>query len=94
MKNKNIFNNKVKQYKEWFNINKNLLSTELEIIRQLLTASGEGIEIGVGTGIFASSLGIKHGIEPSEKMAAKAAKKGIYVINAFAEVLPIADESY
>ncbi|MHB1377026.1 MAG: class I SAM-dependent methyltransferase [Candidatus Humimicrobiaceae bacterium] len=27
-------------------------------------------------------------------MGAKAAKKGIYVINAFAEELPIADESY
>lgn len=94
MKNSNVFNNKVEQYEEWFNINQNLLNTELEIIRQLLPASGKGIEIGAGTGIFASSLGIKHGIEPSEKMAAKAAKKGIHIINAFAEELPIADESY
>jgi ubiquinone/menaquinone biosynthesis C-methylase UbiE len=94
MKKKNVFNNKVEQYEEWFKINKNLLNTELETIRQMLPASGEGIEIGVGTGIFASSLGIKHGAEPSEKMSAKAAKKGIHVINAFAEELPIADESY
>ncbi|MHB1348156.1 MAG: class I SAM-dependent methyltransferase [Candidatus Humimicrobiaceae bacterium] len=66
----------------------------MEIIRQLLPESGEGIEIGVGTGIFASRLGIKHGVEPSEKMGNEAAKKGIHVINAFAEELPIADGSY
>ncbi|MHB1348051.1 MAG: class I SAM-dependent methyltransferase [Candidatus Humimicrobiaceae bacterium] len=94
MKKNNVFNNKIEQYEKWFKTNKNLLDAELETIRQMLPASGEGIEIGVGTGIFATNLGIEHGVEPSEKMGAKAAKKGIHVINAFAEELPIEDESY
>ncbi|MHB1377829.1 MAG: class I SAM-dependent methyltransferase [Candidatus Humimicrobiaceae bacterium] len=94
MKKNIVFNNKVKQYEEWFKTNKSLLNPELKIIRQTLPALEEGVEIGVGTDIFASSLGIKHGVEPSEKMGDEAAKKGIHVINALAEELPIADESY
>jgi SAM-dependent methyltransferase len=39
-------------------------------------------------------LGIKHGVEPSDKMAAEAIKKGIHVIKATAENLPIADGAY
>jgi len=70
------------------------LYSELEAIRQLIPTIGEGIEIGVGTGIFASKLGIKNGVEPSEKMAVEALKKGIHVIKAIAENLPIDDETY
>ncbi|MHB1377027.1 MAG: hypothetical protein ACYCXB_06320 [Candidatus Humimicrobiaceae bacterium] len=65
MKKNIVFNNNVKQYEEWFKTNKSLLDTELKTIRQMLPISVEGIEIGVGTGIFASSLGVKHGVEPS-----------------------------
>jgi len=59
-----------------------------------LPHSGTGIEIGVGTGIFASKTGIKFGIEPSENMAAEAIRKGVSVKIGKAEELPVEDHSY
>lgn len=89
-----VFNNEVEEYEEWFVKNNELLNSEVEAVRQLLPKSGRGIEIGVGTGIFASRLGIKHGVEPSKKMSKKAIERGIEVINAFAEKLPLIDGTY
>jgi SAM-dependent methyltransferase len=88
------FDTKVAEYEEWFKTNDKLLASEVEAIRQLIPASVEGIEIGVGTGIFASELGIRNGVEPSEKMAAEAIKKGIYVKRGVAEELPVDDALY
>lgn len=90
----NYFDTEIEEYEEWFKTNDKLLDSELEAVRQLIPADGKGIEIGVGTGIFASRLGIGHGVEPSEKMAAEAIKKGIHVIKAVAEELPIGDGAY
>jgi ubiquinone/menaquinone biosynthesis C-methylase UbiE len=94
MEKNNAFDNGAEQYEKWFVENNLLLDSEVKAVKQLLPDSGEGIEIGVGTGVFASRLGIKHGVEPSKKMGKKAIKKGIEVINSFAEKLPIADETY
>lgn len=94
MNRNNVFNNNTDLYEDWFIKNKYILDTEIEAIRLLLPASGEGVEIGVGTGIFSSRLGIKYGIEPSKKMRDKAIERGVDVIDAFAEKLPIADGTY
>jgi ubiquinone/menaquinone biosynthesis C-methylase UbiE len=90
----NPFDNEVLEYEAWFCENDQLLRSELDAIRPLIPAAGKGIEIGVGTGIFASNLGIEYGVEPSGNMGAEAIKKGIQVIKAVAEDLPIADHSY
>ncbi|PIY32516.1 MAG: SAM-dependent methyltransferase, partial [Candidatus Infernicultor aquiphilus] len=50
--------------------------------------SGKGIEIGVGSGRFAAPLGIKLGVEPSNKMRKIAKQRGIDAIDGFAEALP------
>ncbi|MDD3169790.1 MAG: class I SAM-dependent methyltransferase [Eubacteriales bacterium] len=89
-----IFDENVDIYEEWFHKNNFILETEVNAIRQLLPNFNYGIEIGTGTGIFASELGIKDGIEPSLEMGKRATKKGIHVINANAELLPIADCTY
>lgn len=94
MQKDNPFDTEVEQYEEWFKNNDKLLDSELDTIKQLLPASGRGLEIGVGTGIFASQLGIKHGVEPSDSMAAEAIKKGIHVKKGAAEELPIDNGSY
>jgi SAM-dependent methyltransferase len=90
----NVFDNEVEEYEKWFDENNHLLNSEVKAIKELLPNIGEGIEIGVGTGIFASRLGIKYGIEPSGVMREKAVKKGIQVINASVEKIPIMDETY
>jgi len=89
-----VFGLNIELYEEWFSKNNNIVGSEIEAIKQLLPKSGEGIEIGVGTGIFASALGIKTGVEPSEKMRNKAIERGINTINAYAENLPIPDNMY
>lgn len=76
-------------YDEWFKKNPDLYHLELEAVRQLMpSAKAKGVEIGVGSGKFAGPLGITIGIEPSRKMAAKATKQGIQVIQGVAEALP------
>lgn len=82
------------EYEEWFKINDKLLASELAAIRELLPAFRQGIEIGVGTGIFAARLGIKDGVEPSEAMAQEAREKDIKVFKGVAEDLPVKDGSY
>jgi len=85
----NIFDkdNNVKLYEDWFRKNNYLLDSEVQAIKQLIPIFGKGIEIGVGTGIFSSILGLKDGIEPSVKMGEKAIERGINVINSNAEKL-------
>ena len=79
-------------YDEWFEKNHDLYEAELEAIRQLIPSPGaEGMEVGVGSGKFAKPLGIKIGVEPSEKMAIKARMQGINVYPGIAEDLPFPD---
>ena len=79
-------------YDEWFKKNIDLYEAELEAIRQLIPPPGaEGMEVGVGSGKFAAPLGIKIGVEPSEKMAIKARMLGINVYPGVAEELPFSD---
>jgi len=96
MDKKKVFPDNPELYEQWFKENNHLFDSEVEAIRALFPASeeGENIEIGVGTGLFATRLGIKHGIEPAEKMRATAETRGIEVIDAFAEDLPIVDQKY
>jgi ubiquinone/menaquinone biosynthesis C-methylase UbiE len=64
------------EYDKWFENNSAIFETELEALRELIPfPEAEGIEIGVGSGKFAAPLGIKIGLDPSEKMANKARKK-------------------
>ncbi|NOQ97303.1 MAG: methyltransferase domain-containing protein [Calditrichae bacterium] len=82
-------------YDEWFKKNIDLYEAELEAIRQLIPPLGtKGVEVGVGSGKFAAPLGIKIGVEPSEKMAIKARMQGINVYSGVAEELPFSDGSF
>ncbi len=81
-------------YEAWFVQNRYVYESELAAIRALLPVEGEGVEIGVGSGLFAAPLGIGMGVEPSEVMAAKARERGIRVIRGVAEDLPLEDASF
>jgi len=82
------------EYDEWFVKNKDKYEAELHAIRNFIPSKGNGLEVGVGSGKFAAPLGIKTGIEPSEKMAEKAKGLGIKVINGIAEDLPFQNRSF
>ncbi|MEJ2690587.1 MAG: methyltransferase domain-containing protein [Deltaproteobacteria bacterium] len=80
------------EYDRWFDNHLDIYAAELEAIRQLIPPFGaEGMEVGVGSGKFAVPLGIKIGVEPSEKMASKARLQGIDVRSGIAEELPFSD---
>lgn len=94
MKENNVFDKSVDKYEEWFKRNNLILDSEVTAIKQLLPDFDKGIEIGMGTGIFASQLGIKDGVEPSATMGKKAVDRGLRVINSNAEKLPINTSTY
>lgn len=61
-----IFEGKAAGYDSWFDENPLLLEAEAEAIRQVMPEFQSGVEIGVGTGIFASRLGIGTGWIPRQ----------------------------
>lgn len=88
----NVFDENIDLYEEWFSKFPAVFESELSAIREVLPA-GEGVEIGIGSGIFASRLGIRQGVEPSKVMAARAEERGIVVYSGVAEKIPLDDNS-
>jgi SAM-dependent methyltransferase len=85
------FEKHVDNYEKWFLDNPLAYVSEIKAIQALLPKTGEGVEIGVGTGRFAAPLKIRHGVEPAAKMAALARKRGVEVTEGTAERLPFED---
>ena len=73
----NIFERYYKRYDPWYDKNKFAYLSELKAVKKVLPKRGNGLEIGVGTGRFAGALGIKFGIDPSEKMLEAAKNRGV-----------------
>ncbi len=88
------FEEHTSRYEDWFKKNKFVYESELRAIREQLPARGKGIEIGVGSGLFAAPLGIKFGVEPSAKMRELARKRDIEVVEGVAEKLPFDDAQF
>lgn len=82
------------RYEKWFVEHRAAYCSELLAVRALLPYKGLGLEIGVGTGRFAAPLGVPIGIDPSEAMLKHARARGIDVVQAVAEKLPFATDSF
>ncbi len=82
------------RYEEWFEINHYVYESELQAVKELLPKSGDGLEIGVGSGRFAAPLGIKTGVDPSAEMRKIARSRGIKAIDGAAESLPFNDTQF
>lgn len=82
------------EYEEWFEKNHFAYYSELQAVREQLPKSGEGLEIGVGTGRFAAPLRVEFGVEPSSRMREIAKHKGIKVASGVAESLPFANAQF
>jgi ubiquinone/menaquinone biosynthesis C-methylase UbiE len=76
------------KYEAWFDKNPFVYESELRALKDLMPQNLKSVEIGVGSGRFAFSLGIKLGIDPSPRMRELARKKGIKVISGVAEAIP------
>jgi len=88
------FEQNVERYEAWFDRYPLAYESEIRAVRELLPQTGEGLEVGVGTGRFAVPLGVRVGVEPSHKMGQLAIEKGIEVRFGVAEKLPCEDSSF
>jgi len=82
------------RYDNWFNVNKYAYKSELLAIKKVLPINKKTIEIGVGSARFASPLSIRIGIDPSKKMQKIARKRGVFVLDAVAENLPLREATF
>ena len=89
-----IFDRYCKKYDAWYDRNRFAYLSELGAIKKVLPKKGKGLEIGVGTGRFASALGITMGIDPSKNMIEIARQRGVIIHRGFGEDLPFWDSSF
>ncbi|MDX9889183.1 MAG: methyltransferase domain-containing protein [Anaerovoracaceae bacterium] len=82
------------RYEKWFVNNKEIFQSELALLKDTLPPFSRGLEIGVGTGIFAEALRIGIGVEPSEEMALRAEARGIKVFREKGEKLSFKNDSF
>jgi len=89
-----LFEKSVQEYDAWFDRNPLAYKSEILALKKFLAPHLRGLEIGVGTGRFAISLGVAVGVEPAAAMAGKALNRGIRVCRAVAEALPFRRDSF
>lgn len=87
------FNENAETYDAWYEAHPREYEDQVEFISSILP-HGKGLEIGVGTGRFASLLGIRTGIDPSERMVEIARRRGIEAVMARAEDMPFGDGEF
>jgi ubiquinone/menaquinone biosynthesis C-methylase UbiE len=88
------FDTLARRYDRWYDNAKGaaILHEELACLRLACPERcGRWLEVGVGTGRFASALGIAEGIDPSPKMLEYAVRRGIRTHSGNAESLPFQD---
>jgi len=82
------------RYDKWFARHQWVYRSEIEAVGRLVPQEGHGLEVGVGTGRFATPFAVGVGLDPSKAMASIAKKKGIEVVRGVGENLPFAAETF
>lgn len=85
------FDKYAEEYDAWYEKYKPAYGSELLALRAFLSKNPEklkALEIGAGTGRFASALGVGLGLEPARAMAMLAKKRRLEVMLGVAEFLP------
>jgi ubiquinone/menaquinone biosynthesis C-methylase UbiE len=88
-----VFERLSKHYDSWYFRHLEILESEVRAIKAL-GLKGLGIDVGVGSGIFASKVKAQVGIDASKRMLKISRKRGIQVVRALAEYLPFPEETF
>lgn len=88
-----IYDKTWKEYDEWYDSHQALYQSQIKVLKKIVP-SGLGIEIGVGTGRFASLLSVQFGLDPSLNMLKLAKQRNVKVVRGFGENLPFKNESF
>ncbi len=91
-----FFDSLASEYDAWFDFEgKRIFAIEVSAFKGILSMLPKPwLEIGVGSGRFAQSLGIETGLDPSIKLLDMASKRGINVLLGRGEAAPIGNESF
>jgi ubiquinone/menaquinone biosynthesis C-methylase UbiE len=87
------YEKKWRQYDKWYDTHRSLHQTEIKALEKAMP-SGWGLEVGVGTGRFASPLSVRYGLDPSFNMLQLAKQRDIKVVQGYGEELPFKKESF
>ncbi len=87
---KEVFDTLALRYDRWYEepFGKSAYALEVEAIRKVLSPFGRGLEVGVGTGRFASALGFQFGIDVSFQELRIARQRGVRVVLGDASKMP------
>ncbi len=88
-----VFSQNVERYEAWYEKHRLLYLSELKLISSIGNFEGNSLEIGVGTGRFASPLKIEFGLDPSVSMLKRAMQRGIKPVAGIGESLPFKNSS-
>ncbi len=89
----NVFADYVKEYDSWYSKHNAIYESEVRVLKEF-GLKGLGLEIGIGTGVFANKTGIDLGIDPTLDTLQIAKEKGVEVIQAIGEHLPFIDKIF
>ncbi len=94
------FDEHAEEYDSWFLQNRNVLESEVLLLKRFLADPGKALSVGCGSGLFEHILrtehgiAIRHGVEPAAGMARIAAARGLTVKAGVAEDLPYGPEEF
>ena len=83
-----IFDRYADDYDQWFDAHNEIYAAQTDYLRRYITGTDNDLEIGVGSGRFASRLGIRHGLDPSPRLLAMARQRGVETVLGNGEYLP------
>ena len=93
-KNIQVFEELAAAYDGWFDLHRYAYESELLALKEFIPPTGNGLEIGVGSGRFAGPLGLRLGVEPAGAMARMARNRGLKVLQSYAEELPFKEQAF
>ena len=89
-----FFDNVAGLYDSWYERNPVTAANEVDLVREAVSGGPRPcLEVGVGTGFFASAVGCRYGVDPSRGMLELARMRGVEVAVGRAERLPIVSGS-
>ena len=91
------FDDYAERYDAWYDSPKGraLLATEVACLRPLMERFLRPyLEVGVGTGRFADTLGVECGVDPSPRALARARQRGVNAVLGVGEELPFKEAQF
>jgi len=89
----NYYNQNWRDFDEWYDSHQAIYQSEINALEKVMP-SGRGLEVGIGTGRFASAFSVPFGLDPSFNMLKLAKQRNIKVVQGFGENLPFKNGSF